>query len=174
MSLRNTLSLSSSNISSPLSSENSSRSLTSVRSKSNSDDNSPFPSSSQSTKMARATQVTLKLPTYFLSFCNWAMGSMSESIYNTPHQELRVRGTLGGIMSKMLPCAYKGCNVRVHRFCQIDWLHQHDLEVNHNNQFFCQQQNECYQNYVQPHPFLIQEHKESKCMLGSFGMTKNH
>ncbi len=23
-----------------------------------------------------------------------------------------------------------------------------------------------------PHPSLIQEHKESRCMLGSFGMTK--
>ncbi len=27
---------------------------------------------------------------------------------------------------------------------------------------------------VQPHPILIQEHKESRCMLGSFGMTKSH
>jgi hypothetical protein len=25
-----------------------------------------------------------------------------------------------------------------------------------------------------PHPSLIQEHKESRCMLGSFGMTKSH
>ncbi len=24
------------------------------------------------------------------------------------------------------------------------------------------------------HPSLIQEHKESRCMLGSFGMTKSH
>jgi hypothetical protein len=25
-----------------------------------------------------------------------------------------------------------------------------------------------------PHPILIQEHKESRCMHGSFGMTKSH
>ncbi len=26
----------------------------------------------------------------------------------------------------------------------------------------------------EPHPILIQEHKESRCMLGSFGMTVSH
>jgi hypothetical protein len=26
----------------------------------------------------------------------------------------------------------------------------------------------------EPHPILIQEHKESRCMLGSFGMTISH
>jgi hypothetical protein len=48
--LSNTSSLSSSYTSSPSLSDNSSRSLTSVRSKTNSDNNSLFPSSSQSTK----------------------------------------------------------------------------------------------------------------------------
>jgi hypothetical protein len=38
-------------------------------------------------KMARATQVTLEWPNIFYPFANWAMGSMSEGIYNTPHQE---------------------------------------------------------------------------------------
>ncbi len=64
----NTSSLSSSNVLSPLSSDNSSRSLTSVRSKTNLDDNSLFWSSSQSTKKARATQVTLELPNIFYPF----------------------------------------------------------------------------------------------------------
>jgi hypothetical protein len=60
------------------------------------------------------------------------MGSMSEGIYNTPHQEQCVARMMGRNMSQMLPCPHKGCTVKVHRFCQIDWLHQHDLEVNHN------------------------------------------
>ncbi len=143
----NTSSLLSSNVLSPLSSNNSSRSLTSVRLKTNSDNNSLFLSSSQSTKMARATQVTLELPIFFF-FCDWAMGSMSEGIYNTPHQERCVARGLGGSISEMLPWAHKGCTVRVHRLCKIDWLRQHDLEIVYNDPFFCRQHNECYQNYV--------------------------
>ncbi len=54
--LSNTSSLLSSNTLSSLSSDNSSRSLTSVRSKTNLDDDDLFLSSSQSTKIARATQ----------------------------------------------------------------------------------------------------------------------
>ncbi len=64
----NTLSLLSSNVLSPSSSNNSSRSLTSVRLKTNLDDNSLFPFSSQSIKMARATQVSIKLPNIFYPF----------------------------------------------------------------------------------------------------------
>jgi hypothetical protein len=148
----NTWSLSSSNVLSPLLSNNSSRSLTSVRSKTNSDDNSLFLSSSQLTKNDKTNSSDVRIAKYLLSFCDWAMGSMSEGIYNTPHQEWWVaRGSRGSI-SEMLPCAHKGCTVRVHRLCQIDWLHQHDLEVVHNDPVFCWQHNECYQNYVQLHP----------------------
>ncbi len=64
----NTLSLLSSYTLSPLLSNNSSRSLMSVRSKTNLDNNSLFPSLSQSTKMARATQVKLNLPIIFFPF----------------------------------------------------------------------------------------------------------
>jgi hypothetical protein len=118
----NTLSLSSSYVLSPSSSNNSSRSLTSVRLKTNSDDNCLFPSSSQSTKNGKSGSSDIKIAKYFLSFCNWAMGSMSEGIYNTPHREWCVARTLGR-KSKMIPCAHEGCTVRVHIFCQIDWLH---------------------------------------------------
>ncbi len=86
-SLSNTLSSSSSYVSSSLSSNNPSRSLTSVRLKTNLDDNSHFPSSSQSTKKCRNDSVDIKLANFVLSFCNWAIDSMSEGIYNTPHQE---------------------------------------------------------------------------------------
>jgi hypothetical protein len=72
---------------STLSSNNSSRSLASVRSKTNSDDNSLFPSSSQSTKNSKSNSSEIKRANYVLSFCNWAMGTMSESCYNNPHQE---------------------------------------------------------------------------------------
>jgi hypothetical protein len=136
LSSRNTSSLLSSYVLSPLSSNNSSRSLTSVRLKSNLDNNSLFLSSSQSTNNGKGNSSDIRIAKYFLSFCNWAMGLMSEGIYNTPHQELCVARKLGRNMSKMVPCAHKGCTMRVHRFCQIDWLHQHDLEVNHKDPVF--------------------------------------
>jgi hypothetical protein len=147
-SLSNILSSLSSYVSSSSSSDNSSRSLTSVRSNTNPDDNSLFPSSSQSTKNCRSNSVDIKLANFTLSFCNWAMNSMSECIYNTPHQERCVARSLGGNISKMLPCAHKGCTVRVHKTCQIDWLQRHGLEWGFNDWSFCQQHNECYQNYV--------------------------
>ncbi len=134
----NTLSLVSSYVLSLSLSNKSSRSLTSVRSKTNSDDNSLFPSSSQSTKNCRSNSVDIKLVNFVLSFCNWAMDLMSECIYNTPHQERCVASRLlGGNISKMLPCAHKGCIVRVHKMCQIDWLQQHGLEWGYNDPSFC-------------------------------------
>ncbi len=186
LSLSNTLSLSSSYVSSPLSSNNSPRTLTSVRSKTNLDDNSLFPSSSQSTKNGKSNLSGIKLAKYCLSFCNWTMGLMSEGIYNTPHQEQCVGRMLGANMSKMLPCAHDGCDVRVHRFCQIDRLHWHDLEVNHNDPVFLPTAQQLVAELcsvvpyifppaaVQPHPILIQENKESRYVLGSFGMIKSH
>jgi hypothetical protein len=75
--------------------------------------------------------------------------------------------------------------MRVHRFCQIDWLHRHDLEVVLNDPFFADSTTSvtrimfnCTLRFPsgggEPHPILIQEHKESRCMLGSFGMTISH
>jgi hypothetical protein len=154
----NTSFLLSSNISPPLTSNNSSRSLTSVRSKTKSDDNSPFPSSSQSTKNGKSNSSDIRIAKYSLSFCNWAMGLMSEGIYNTPHQEWCVARLLAENISEMLSCAHKGFTVTVQRFCQIDWLHRHDLKLVHNDQDFCRQHNKCYQNYVQSHPtFSLQQ-----------------
>jgi hypothetical protein len=124
-----TLSSLSSNTLSLLSSDNSSRSLTSVRSKTNSDDDDLFPSSSQLTKNGKSyTKYKMsenKCANYDLSFCNWAMGKMSESCYNNPHEERCLGKMCCSKMSKMLHCAHKGCKVRVHSICQIDWLKQH-------------------------------------------------
>ncbi len=119
----NPLSLLLSYISSLLLRNNSSRSLTSVRSNTYSDNNSLFPSSSQLTKNGKSNSSDIRNAKYFLSFCNWAMGLMSEGIYNTPHQERCVARLSDGNISEMLPCAQEGCTVRVHRLCQIDWLH---------------------------------------------------
>jgi hypothetical protein len=82
-----TLSSSLSNTSSLLSSDNSSRPLTSVRSKTNSDNDSLFPSSSQLAKNGKSNSSENKCANCVLSFCNWAMGTMSESCYDNPHQE---------------------------------------------------------------------------------------
>ncbi len=98
--LSNTSSLLSSYVSSPSSSDNSSRSLTSVRLKTNLDNNSLFLSSSQLTKNGNSNLNSIKLAKYILSFCYWAMGLMSEGIYSTPHQEWCVARTMGRNMSK--------------------------------------------------------------------------
>jgi hypothetical protein len=151
--LSNTLSSSSSNTSSSSSSDNSSRSSTSASKKTNLDDDDLFPSSSQSTKNSKSyskyKMSENQRANYVLSFCNWAMDKMSESCYNSPHQELCVGKMCGAKMSKMLRYAHEGCKVRVHSICQIDWLKQHCLEVNHDDPIFCQQHNKCYQNCVQ-------------------------
>jgi hypothetical protein len=122
-----TLSLSSSNIWSSLSSDtlssllsnNLSRSPTSVRTKTNSDNNSLFPSSSQSSKNGKSNSSEIKCANYIVSFCNWAMGTMSESCYDNPHQ-VRCVGKM--CHAKMSHCKHEGCKVRVHNICQIDWL----------------------------------------------------
>jgi hypothetical protein len=106
--LSNTSSLLSSDVLSLSLSDNSSRSLMSGRSKTNLNNNSLFPSSSQSTKKCKSDSSDIRVAKHILSFCNWAMGLMSEGIYNTPHQEWCVTRTLGRNMSKMLPCAHKG------------------------------------------------------------------
>jgi hypothetical protein len=94
----NTSSLLSSNILSLLSSDtlslwfskNSSRSLISVRSKTNSDNDDLFLSSSQSTKNSKSysknKMIENQYANYVLSFYDWAMGKMSESCYNNSHQ----------------------------------------------------------------------------------------
>ncbi len=74
-------------------------------------------------KMACTTQVKLNLPIMFYPFCDWAMGTMSKNIDNNPHQERCVGRMWGGSLSKMLHFTHEGCKVKVHRFCQIDWLH---------------------------------------------------
>ncbi len=99
-----------------------------------------------------ASLTDIKRQFCFILFCNWALDSMSECIYNTPHQERCVARSMGGNISKMLPCAHEGCTARVHKTCQIDWLQQHGVEWGYNDLSFCQQHNECYQNYVRSHP----------------------
>ncbi len=141
----NTSSSSLSNSLSSLSSNNSSGSLTSVRLKTNSVNDSLFLSSSQLLKNGKSNSSENKCANYVLSFCDWAKGIMSESCYNNPHQERCVGKMCGAKMSHSI---HEGCEVRVHRFCQIDWLMQHCFEVNCDNPFFCRWHNECYQNNV--------------------------
>ncbi len=120
----------------------------SVSSKTNLDDDDLSMYSSQSIKNGKSYSKNKmsenQCANYVLSFCDWAMGTMSESCYANPHQEQCVGKMCGAKMSNML----HWCEVRVHSICQIDWLKQHCLEVNHDDQFFCQQHNECYQNCV--------------------------
>jgi hypothetical protein len=98
--LSNTSSLLSSYVPSPSLSNNSSRSLTSVRLKTKSDDNSLFLSSSQSTKNGKSNSSDIRIAKYIKFFFNWAMVLMSEGIFDTPHQERCVARTLGRICQK--------------------------------------------------------------------------
>ncbi len=59
---------------------------------------------------------------YVLSFCDWAMGKMSESCYDNSHQEQCVEKMYGAKMSSMLHFTHEEYKVRVHSICQIDWL----------------------------------------------------
>ena len=117
--------------------------------KTNLDNDSLSPSSSQSMTNGKSNSSENKPTNYVLSFCDWAMGKMSESCYDNPLQERCVGKMCGAKMSKVLHCAHKRCKVRVHNICQIDWLMQHYFEVNRDDPIFCRQHNECYQNYVQ-------------------------
>jgi hypothetical protein len=74
-------------------------------------------------KIGKSDSSEIKIANYVLSFCDGAMGTMSEGVYNNPDQEQHVGRVLGGSLSKMLHSTHKGCKVKVHRFCQIDWLH---------------------------------------------------
>jgi hypothetical protein len=133
----NILSSLSSDTSSSSSSDNLSRSLTSVILKTNSDVDDLFLSSFQSTKNCKSyskyKMSENQHADYFLFFCNWAMGTRSENCYDKPHQK-RCVGKLCG--AKMLHWEHKGCKVRVHIICQIDWLKQYCLEVNYDDPIF--------------------------------------
>jgi hypothetical protein len=89
--LSNTLSSLSSDTLSLSLSNNSSSSSKSGRSKTNSYDNDLFPSSSQSTENSKSysrNKMSInQFANYGLSFCDWAMGKMSESCSDNPHQE---------------------------------------------------------------------------------------
>ncbi len=68
------------------------------------------------------------------------MGTLSESVYNNPHQE-RCVGKMCG--AKMSHCKQEECKVRVHNICQMYWLKQHCFEVNHDDPILCQQHIKC-------------------------------
>jgi hypothetical protein len=109
-----------------------------------------------------------KRANYVSSFYNWAMGTMSESCYNNPHQEWCV-GKMRG--AKMLHCKHEGCKVRVHSICQIDWLKQHCLEVNRDDPIFADSTTSVTRIMFNLGQGNIKR-KESRCMLGSFSMPK--
>ncbi len=113
--------------------------------KTNLDNDSLSPSSSQSMTNGKSNSSENKHANYVSSFCNWAMGTMSESCYDNPHHERCVVKMCG---AKMSHCKHERCKVRVHNICQIDWLMRHHFEVKRDDPIFCQEHNECYQNYV--------------------------
>ncbi len=169
-----TLSLSSSNTLALLSSNNSSRSLTSVRLKTNSDDDDLFSSSSQSTKNIKGYS-KYKMSenccaNYVLSFCDWAMGTTSERCYNNPHHEWCV-GKMCGAKNVTLQTRRmwgESAQYLSNRLANATLFRGESWWSN-----FCRQHNECYQNYVQLRARWFMR-KESRCMLGSFGMPKSH
>ncbi len=98
-------------------------------------------------KNARATQV-INLPITFYLFVI-GLWVQCQKVYTIPHIKNGVQEEYWVEICQNVHCAHEGCKVKVHRFCQIDWLHWHGLEVNYDDPIFCLQHNKCYQNYVQ-------------------------
>jgi hypothetical protein len=146
--LSNTLSLSLSYTSSLLLSNNSSRSLTSVRLKTNLDDNSLFPSSSQSTKNGKSNLSEIKHANYFI-LLQLGYGFDVRRYLQYPTSRTVCRKNNGWKYVKIVTLLTQRMQEESAQFLQIDWLHGHDLEVNYNDPFFCRQHNKCYPNYVQ-------------------------
>jgi hypothetical protein len=68
---------------------------------------------------------------------------------------------------------HKGCKVRMHNICQIDWLMRHCFEGNRDDPFFSDSTtSDARIMFDQGQGDIM--HKEIRCMLGSFGMPKSH
>jgi hypothetical protein len=64
-------------------------------------------------------------------------------------------------------CHHEGCNKKVHRRCQEDWLDRHCYPWTHEDPHFCREHNEHYIKWVKFKGGEI-PHSENGCVPGSF------
>ena len=76
-------------------------------------------------------------------FCDWAMGTMSDTGINNRHEE---RCICHSYHIQLRQCEHEGCNKRVHQLCQDDWLERHDYP--HEDKYYCPQHNMHYVKWV--------------------------
>ena len=73
--------------------------------------------------------------------CDWAMDNTSSTGIGNRHEE---RCTCPLVHKKLRNCHHEGCNKRVHRCCQEDWLDRHCYPWTREDPHFCREHNEHY------------------------------
>jgi hypothetical protein len=76
-------------------------------------------------------------------FCDWAMGTMSDTGINNRHEE---RCICHSYHIQLRQCEHEGCNKRVHQLCQDDWLQRHMYPP--EDKCYCPQHNTHYVKWV--------------------------
>jgi hypothetical protein len=77
------------------------------------------------------------------TFCDWAMGTMSDTGINNRHKE---RCKCHSYHIQLRQCEHEGCNKRVHQLCQEDWLQRHCYPP--EDKLYCPQHNKHYVKWV--------------------------
>jgi hypothetical protein len=77
--------------------------------------------------------------------CDWAMDTTSFTGIGNRHEE---RCICPLVPQKLKDCHHEGCNKRVHRRCQEDWLDRHCYPWTHEDPHFCREHNEHYLRWV--------------------------
>ena len=77
--------------------------------------------------------------------CDWAMDTTSSTGIGIWHEE---RCICPLVHKKLRNCHHEGCNKRVHRCCQEDWLDHHCYPWTREDPCFCWEHNEHYIRWV--------------------------
>ena len=77
--------------------------------------------------------------------CDWAMDTTSSTGIGIRHEE---RCICPLVHKKLRNCHHEGCNNRVHRRCQKDWLDRHCYPWTCEDPSFCRENNEHYIRWV--------------------------
>ena len=96
--------------------------------------------------------------------CDWAMDTTSSTGIGNPHEE---RCICPLVPQKLRNCHHEGCNKRVHRRCQEDWLDRHCYPWTREDPHFCREHNEHYIRWVRFKGGEIPP-SEHGCVEGSF------
>jgi hypothetical protein len=96
--------------------------------------------------------------------CDWAMDTTSSTGIGNPHEE---RCICPLVHKKLRDCHHEGCNKKVHRRCQNNWLDRHCYPWTREDPHFCREHNEHYIKWVKFKGGEIPR-SENGCVPGSF------